>query len=185
MPDGTHVEIVRLTNANGVEVRAMTYGAIIVSIRVPDREGTLDDVVLGFDDLDQYVQGHPQFGTVVGRYANRIAGGQFTLDNQTYTLARNNGPNHLHGGIQGFEYIFILTRGGPGFETTVPGLWMYFNAFSFQRMGYACAIGVLLFAVILGLTLLLPLVIIGITLWLWLWEYPKNTIITLLLFIFS
>ena len=62
MPDGTPVEIIRLTNANGIEVRAMTYGAIIVSIRVPDRDGTLDDVVLGFDDLDQYVQGHPQFG---------------------------------------------------------------------------------------------------------------------------
>ena len=60
----------------------------------------------------------------------------------------------LIGGIQGFENIFILTRGGPGFETTVPGLWMYFNAFSFQRMGYACAIGVLLFAVIFGLTLI-------------------------------
>ena len=112
MPDGTHVEIVRLTNANGVEVRAMTYGAIIVSIRVPDREGTLDDVVLGFDDLDQYVQGHPQFGTVVGRYANRIAGGQFTLDNQTYTLARNNGPNHLPGGIQGFDKMLWQAETG-------------------------------------------------------------------------
>ena len=112
MPDGTHVEIVRLTNANGVEVRGMTYGAIIVSIRVPDREGTLDDVVLGFDDLDQYVQGHPQFGTVVGRYANRIAGGQFTLDNQTYTLARNNGPNHLHGGIQGFDKMLWQAETG-------------------------------------------------------------------------
>jgi aldose 1-epimerase len=112
MPDGTPVEIIRLTNANGIEVRAMTYGAIIVSIRVPDRDGTLDDVVLGFDDLDQYVQGHPQFGTVVGRYANRIAEGRFTLDNETYDLARNNGPNHLHGGNQGFDKMLWQAETG-------------------------------------------------------------------------
>ena len=89
MPDGRTIEIFTLANPSGVEIRAMTYGAIIVSILVPDRDGRLADVVLGFDDLDNYLQGHPQFGTVVGRYANRIAGGQFVLDGETYTLARN------------------------------------------------------------------------------------------------
>ncbi len=103
MQDGTAVEIFTLTNPNGVEVRAMTYGGIIVSLRVPDREGRLADVVLGFDDLDRYLRGHPQFGTIVGRYANRIASGRFVLDGEAYTLARNNGPNHLHGGVRGFD----------------------------------------------------------------------------------
>ena len=103
MPDGRTIEIFTLENPNGVEVRAMTYGAIIVSVLAPDRDGQLADVVLGFDDLDSYLAGHPQFGTVVGRYANRIAGGQFVLDGETYALARNNGPNHIHGGVQGFD----------------------------------------------------------------------------------
>lgn len=83
----------------------MTYGGIIVSLRVPDRDGQLEDVVLGFDDLDGYLQGHPYFGTIVGRYANRIAEGQFVLDGETYALAQNNGANHLHGGIQGFDKV--------------------------------------------------------------------------------
>ena len=104
-PDGTEVEIFTLTNPNGVEVRAMTYGGIIVSLRVPDRDGQLEDIVLGFDDLDGYLNGHPYFGTIVGRYANRIAEGQFVLDGETYALARNNGANHLHGGIQGFDKV--------------------------------------------------------------------------------
>ena len=101
--DGRAVEMFTLTNANGVEVRAISYGGIITSIRVPDRAGAMGDVVLGFDRLDGYLGVHPYFGTIVGRYGNRIAGGRFTLDGRTYTLATNNGPNHLHGGKVGFD----------------------------------------------------------------------------------
>jgi aldose 1-epimerase len=103
MPDGRTVEVFTLTNAGGTEVRAITYGAIITSLRVPDRNGTPGDIVLGFDRLESYLKGHPFFGSIVGRYGNRIAGGKFTLDGRTYTLATNNGPNHLHGGKVGFD----------------------------------------------------------------------------------
>ena len=105
LPDGTAVESFTLRNAHGVEVRAITYGAIIVSLRVPDRAGRLDDVVLGHDDLAGYVAKPAYFGAVVGRYGNRIAKGRFTLDGKTYTLATNNGPNHLHGGRRGFDKV--------------------------------------------------------------------------------
>ena len=103
MPDGKAVDVFTLRNANGVEIRAITYGGIITSIRVPDKNGASGDIVLGFDDLASYLKGHPFFGTIVGRYGNRIAGGKFTLDGRTYTLATNNGPNHLHGGNVGFD----------------------------------------------------------------------------------
>jgi aldose 1-epimerase len=105
LPDGTAVESFTLRNAHGVEVRAITYGAIIVSLRVPDRAGRLDDVVLGHDDLAGYLAKPAYFGAVVGRYGNRIAKGRFTLDGKTYTLATNNGPNHLHGGVRGFDKV--------------------------------------------------------------------------------
>lgn len=87
-----------LTNSHGVEVRAMNYGGIIVSIRVPDRNGQLADVVLGHDTLEGYIPNLPYLGAIVGRYANRIANGTFTLDGKTYTLPKNDGPNTLHGG---------------------------------------------------------------------------------------
>jgi len=103
LPDGGPVESFTLTNAGGVELRAISYGAIIVSLHVPDREGRLDDVVLGHDDLEGYLAKPAYFGALVGRYGNRIAGGRFTLDGRTYTLATNNGPNHLHGGVRGFD----------------------------------------------------------------------------------
>jgi aldose 1-epimerase len=83
----------------------MTYGAIITVLRTPDRAGHLDDIVLGFDSLAGYLKSSPYFGAVVGRYANRIANGQFTLDGTTYHLARNNGPNSLHGGLRGFDKV--------------------------------------------------------------------------------
>ena len=105
LPDGRRVELFTLTNPQGIEVRAMTYGAIITSIRTPDRNGTQADIVLGFDSLSGYLAGSPYFGAVVGRYANRIAGGRFTLDGVTYQLARNNGPNSLHGGDRGFDKV--------------------------------------------------------------------------------
>jgi len=95
--------VFRLTNARGVEIRAMTYGAIITSIRVPDRKGVMADVALGFDALQGYLGQHPYFGAVVGRYGNRIGNARFSLNGTTYKLAANNGPNHLHGGVRGFD----------------------------------------------------------------------------------
>ena len=103
--DGRAVETFTLTNAHGVELRAMTYGAIITHLRTPDRAGRFDDIVLGFDTLDGYLHDPPYFGAVVGRYANRIAGATFTLDGVTYHLAQNNGPNSLHGGVRGFDKV--------------------------------------------------------------------------------
>jgi len=100
---GRAIEQLTLTNKNGVEVRAITYGGIITSIRTPDRAGAMGDIVLGFDSIDGYLGGHPYFGAIVGRYGNRIAKGRFTIDSQEYTLATNNGPNHLHGGNKGFD----------------------------------------------------------------------------------
>src|SRR5712692_2636789 len=105
MPDGRAVEIFTLTNPAGLEVRTMPYGAIIVSVRAPDRNGRVGDVVCGFDTLDGYLTRSSYFGAVVGRYGNRIAKGRFTLDGKTYTLATNNGPNHLHGGVKGFDKV--------------------------------------------------------------------------------
>ena len=103
VPGDGAVDIYTLTNAKGVELRAITYGGIITSIRVPDRAGQFADVVLGFDNLDGYLKGHPFFGPIVGRYGNRIARGEFSLNGRTYKLATNNGPNHLHGGNKGFD----------------------------------------------------------------------------------
>ena len=105
MPDGTPVRLFTLTNAAGMEVRAITYGVILVSIKVPDRQGRLDDVVIGHDNLDGYLTKSRYFGAVVGRYGNRIAGGHVAIDGQTYQLTLNNGPNHLHGGAKGFDKI--------------------------------------------------------------------------------
>src|SRR6059058_72057 len=94
-----------LKNAHGIELQVLDYGGVIVSLRVPDRTGRLADVVLGFDSLADYQRGSPYFGALIGRYGNRIAGGRFTLDGKTYTLAKNNGPNHLHGGLKGFDKV--------------------------------------------------------------------------------
>ena len=105
MPDGTAVRVFTLTNDAGMEVRAISYGAILVSIKVPDRNGQFGDVVVGHDSLEGYLTRSRFFGALVGRYGNRIAGGQFTLDGRTYTLAKNNGPNHLHGGVRGFDKV--------------------------------------------------------------------------------
>jgi len=105
MPDGAAVEVFTLTNANGLEVRAINYGAIITSLKVPDRNGRFADIVNGHDSLDGYLAKSRFFGAVVGRYANRIAKGKFTLDGVEYTLAVNNGENHLHGGVRGFDKV--------------------------------------------------------------------------------
>jgi aldose 1-epimerase len=99
------VDLYTLKNAQGVMMKVMTYGCIITELHTPDRNGQLGDIVFGFDNLDAYLKGHPYFGCVVGRYANRIARGQFTLDGRTYTLATNNYPNALHGGLKGFDKV--------------------------------------------------------------------------------
>jgi aldose 1-epimerase len=95
---GRPVTVYTLSNAHGVEVRTMNYGGIILSIRVPDRKGEFTDIVLGHEKLEGYIPNPPYIGAIVGRYANRIANGTFTLDGKTYTLPKNDGPNTLHGG---------------------------------------------------------------------------------------
>ena len=102
---GETIDLFTLTNAQGLRVKIMTYGAIVVSLEVPDRDGHMDDIVLGYDGLEGYLQNDPYFGAVVGRYGNRIAKGKFTLNGEEYQLAVNNGENHLHGGIRGFNEV--------------------------------------------------------------------------------
>jgi len=105
LPDGTAVELYTLTNDKGLRARLMTYGATLVSLEVPDKNGRLGDIVLGYDRLDGYVKNSPYFGSIVGRYGNRIAKGRFMLDGLIYRLATNNGENHLHGGVKGFDKV--------------------------------------------------------------------------------
>jgi aldose 1-epimerase len=105
MPDGESVEIYTLTNSHGVEARILTFGAVVQSLRVPDRNGSLGDVVLGFDSLDPYFINEPHFGSIIGRFGNRIAAGKFTLDGVDYTLPVNDPPNTLHGGFKGFDKV--------------------------------------------------------------------------------
>lgn len=105
MPDGTPVELYTITNAAGMEVKVMTYGATIVTVKIPDRDGKLANVNLVLDTFDEYRRGHPGFGTVIGRFANRIAGAKFTLDGTEYKLAANAGPHHIHGGRAGLQSL--------------------------------------------------------------------------------
>src|SRR5258705_13363830 len=137
MFQGKAVEQVTLKNANGMEVQAISYGGIITLLKVPDRAGKLGDVVLGFDQSNQYFAEPtpPFFGAIIGRYGNRIANGQFVLDFKKYPLAKNNGPNHLHGGNKGFDKVLwkvataetpqgssvIFTRTSPDGEEGYPG----------------------------------------------------------------
>jgi len=104
-PDGKSVDLYTLTNAQGMEICVMTYGGVIVSLKVPDRKGQLGDVVLGFENLEGYSPKVPYFGALIGRYGNRIGNAKFTLDGKEYTLAKNDGPNSLHGGIRGFDKV--------------------------------------------------------------------------------
>ncbi|NJM07631.1 galactose mutarotase [Candidatus Gracilibacteria bacterium] len=103
--DGRPVERYRLTNRNGLQAAVITYGGIITELHAPDRQGDSGDIVLGFDSLAPYLGRHPYFGALIGRFANRIAGGRFTLDGITYTLGTNQPPNHLHGGFHGFDKL--------------------------------------------------------------------------------
>lgn len=105
MPDGTAVDLFTLVNKNNLEVKVITYGGIITAIKVPDREGKFDDIVLGYDNLESYLKSSPYFGAIIGRYGNRIAKGKFKLDDMEYSLATNDGSNHLHGGVKGFDKV--------------------------------------------------------------------------------
>lgn len=121
LPDGTPVELYTLRNRHGMEARISNYGGIVVSLKTRDRAGQWGDVVLGYETLAEYLKESPYFGCLIGRYGNRIAKGKFTLNGREYTLAVNNGPNHLHGGIQGFDkkvwraYAYQSER-GPALE---------------------------------------------------------------------
>jgi aldose 1-epimerase len=135
LADGTSVRLYTLTNAHGIVAKVITYGGIITELHVPDRDGKLADVVLGCPDLKTYEAGHPHFGAIAGRVANRIGGARFTLDGTEYKLAANNGPHSLHGGKRGFDkYVWDgepvtttrgvsvrLTRTSPDGEEGYPG----------------------------------------------------------------
>ena len=120
--DGTSVELYVLTNGR-VTAKVMTYGGIITELHVPDRQGKTADVVLGFDTLEPYLTRNPHFGAITGRVANRIANGKFSLDGHEYSLARNNGPHTLHGGLKGFDKVVwkgedVSGPGGPAVKLT-------------------------------------------------------------------
>ncbi len=112
MPDGREVTLYELTNANGLHAGIINYGAILVSLEVPDRDGKSADVALGFDDMESYIKRNPLFGAVVGRYANRIANARFTLDGTEYKLTANAGKNHIHGG-RNKRFDKVLWEGSP------------------------------------------------------------------------
>jgi aldose 1-epimerase len=120
-PDGQSIDLYTLTNKNGMQVAITNFGGIVVRIKVADRNGKAEDVVLGYDSLDGYVSDKAYFGAIVGRYGNRIAQGKFALDGATYTLARNNGENSLHGGTKGFNKAVwaareVAAKDGPSVE---------------------------------------------------------------------
>jgi aldose 1-epimerase len=108
--DGRTFDLYTLSNPGRFEAAVTNYGGIVTSLKVPDRNGVLADIVLGFDSAAGYLKPHPYFGALIGRYANRIAGGRFRLDGVEYTLARNNGENHLHGGVRGFDKVVWNAR---------------------------------------------------------------------------
>jgi aldose 1-epimerase len=144
MPDGRSVELYTLTNSNGVIVTITTYGATVVSIIVPDRNGVFGDISLGFDSVAGYLQpGNPYFGSTIGRYGNRLGKGRFTLNGKTYQLATNNGVNHLHGGPKGFDKVLwtaapvvadvpkvVMSYESPDGEEGYPGTLIVSVAFS-------------------------------------------------------
>ena len=124
MSDGQVATLYTLRNARGGQVQITNYGGIVTALRVPDKNGVRGDVVLGFDTLPQYAAKSPYFGALVGRYANRIAKGRFALDGKSYKLATNNGANHLHGGVRGFDKQLwhaktLMLPGGPALDLTL------------------------------------------------------------------
>ena len=109
--DGEEVTLYTVTNKNGLVLKMIDYGATVVSIETPDKDGKLANITLSFPTIDGYLQRHPYFGATVGRYGNRIAKGKFKIGDEEYTLATNNGPNHLHGGVKGFDAV--MWKGEP------------------------------------------------------------------------
>jgi aldose 1-epimerase len=148
LPDGTAVELFTLTNSSGMEVRISNYGGIITSMKVPDRNGRLHDVVLGYDSLEGYIKNPAYLGAIVGRYANRVGKAQFRLDGKTYHLAANNDGNSLHGGLKGFDKAVwnaqpfekprqagvALTHTSPDGEEGYPGALVLRVAFTLNDM---------------------------------------------------
>lgn len=103
LPDNSQVTLFTLSNKNGLKAEIIDYGAIIVSLMVPDKEGIFGDIVLGYDNIEDYLERSPFFGAIIGRHANRIEDAEFVIDNIKYVLDKNEDPNHLHGGIEGFD----------------------------------------------------------------------------------
>jgi aldose 1-epimerase len=129
--DGTEAQLYTLTNAHGLKATITTYGGTLTSLLVPDKNGKLGDVVLGFDNVGgytspEYLKAGPYFGALIGRYGNRIAKGRFTLDGQEYKLATNNGANHLHGGLKGFDKV--MWQAEPGTSNEGPTLTMTYTS---------------------------------------------------------
>ena len=121
--DQTTIDLYTLRNSKGMEAQIMTFGGIVTSLKVPDKNGALGDVVLGYDHLAGYIMKNPCFGALVGRYGNRIARGRFSLNGNVYSLAINNGPNHLHGGLKGFDKVVwtaepVTDKSGPALRLT-------------------------------------------------------------------
>jgi aldose 1-epimerase len=114
MPAAERPDLFTLRNRCGMEIEIANYGGTVTALRVPDREGRVDDIVLGFDTVEDYLGPHPFFGGIIGRYANRIAAGRFSLDGREHALARNDGANHLHGGPQGFHRVYWSAEHRPG-----------------------------------------------------------------------
>jgi len=130
LKDGREATLYSLVNANGVRADVTNYGAIIVRLFTPDRAGRMDDIVLGYNSVEEYVKATPYFGAVVGRYGNRIAHGQFSLDGQTYTLAKNDKPGgipcHLHGGVTGFDKV--LWSAEPVLVDNIPAIKLRYQS---------------------------------------------------------
>ncbi len=136
---GENVEQYTIRNENGLELQVITYGGIIRTLRIPDRENNFTDVVMGFEDLKSYEEKSPYFGAIIGRYGNRIAGGKFSLDGKEYTLATNNGPNHLHGGPKGFDKVIWQAQ---SFESdTSAGIRLTYRSANMEE-GYPGALDV-------------------------------------------
>ena len=126
--DGKPVDLITLRNGKGIEMKVITYGGIITSLKTPDRTGAIDDIVMGYDSVAAYEANSPYFGSLIGRVGNRIGKGTFKLDGKTYTLAKNNGPNHLHGGIKGWDKVVWKLSGDPFQDRTGVGVRLEYTS---------------------------------------------------------
>lgn len=138
-PEGEAVELFTLRNSQGVEIQAISYGGTVISLKTPDRNGQLADIALGYDNLQAYLDGSPYFGSIIGRYGNRIGGARFELDGQVYPLAANDGPNHLHGGVKGFDKV--VWHGTPFENDTASGVVFHYSSPDGEE-GYPGTLGI-------------------------------------------